>query len=92
MHRRPRLRRGDGLVRAIWSGVIGSASDMLGVWMAPVTAQLMMTLAMGRSPRGCWAEDCTAGAASNRGGKHPVHCLWSAGVVRVAQQDRAQDS
>src|SRR5215470_3995893 len=29
---------------AIWSGVIGSASDMVGVWIAPVTAQLMMTL------------------------------------------------
>jgi hypothetical protein len=29
---------------AIWSGVIGRASDMVGVWMAPVTAQVMMTL------------------------------------------------
>src|SRR5215471_6402237 len=29
---------------AIWSGVIGRASDMVGVWMAPVMAQLMMTL------------------------------------------------
>src|SRR5215831_8451553 len=29
---------------AIWSGVIGKASDMVGVWMAPVMAQLMMTL------------------------------------------------
>src|SRR5262245_23583488 len=29
---------------AIWSGVIGSASDMVGVWIAPVMAQLMMTL------------------------------------------------
>src|SRR5215467_6844293 len=29
---------------AIWSGVIGSASDIVGVWIAPVTAQLMMTL------------------------------------------------
>src|SRR4029450_4108222 len=28
----------------IWSGVIGSASDMVGVWIAPVTAQVMMTL------------------------------------------------
>ncbi len=32
------------LWRAISSGVIGKASDMLGVWIAPVTAQLMMTL------------------------------------------------
>src|SRR5712672_1570588 len=29
---------------AIWSGVTGRASDMVGVWIAPVTAQLMMTL------------------------------------------------
>src|SRR5919198_2667599 len=29
---------------AIWSGVIGSASDMVGVWIAPVTAQVMTTL------------------------------------------------
>jgi hypothetical protein len=29
---------------AISSGVIGRASDMLGVWMAPVMAQLMTTL------------------------------------------------
>src|SRR5262245_26366272 len=29
---------------AIWSGVIGSASDMVGVWIEPVTAQLMITL------------------------------------------------
>ncbi len=29
---------------AIWSGVTGSASDIVGVWIAPVTAQVMMTL------------------------------------------------
>ena len=29
---------------AIWSGVTGRASDIVGVWMAPVTAQVMMTL------------------------------------------------
>jgi hypothetical protein len=29
---------------AIWSGVTGKASDMVGVWIAPVMAQLMMTL------------------------------------------------
>src|SRR6478752_9917786 len=29
---------------AIWSGVIGKASDMVGVWIAPVMAQVMMTL------------------------------------------------
>src|SRR5215469_6404918 len=29
---------------AIWSGVYGSASDMVGVWIEPVIAQLMMTL------------------------------------------------
>src|SRR3954447_8624629 len=34
------------LLWAICSGVIGRCSDMLGVWIAPVTAQLMMTLAM----------------------------------------------
>ncbi len=43
------------LLRAICSGVTGSASDMLGVWMAPVMAQLMTTLlpaglAMARLP------------------------------------------
>src|ERR1700688_5025016 len=31
---------------AIWSGVIGSASDMVGVWIEPVIAQLMMIFAM----------------------------------------------
>jgi len=29
---------------AIWSGVIGSASDMVGVWIEPVIAQVMMIL------------------------------------------------
>jgi hypothetical protein len=29
---------------AIWSGVTGSASDMVGVWIEPVMAQLMTTL------------------------------------------------
>src|SRR5579872_4312611 len=29
---------------AIWSGVIGSASDMVGVWIEPVIAQLMTSL------------------------------------------------
>ena len=29
---------------AIWSGVNGSASDMVGVWIEPVIAQVMMTL------------------------------------------------
>src|SRR5437870_7208946 len=29
---------------AIWSGVIGSASDMVGVWIDPVMAQVMMAL------------------------------------------------
>src|SRR6202167_3192177 len=33
---------------AIWSGVIGSASDMVGVWIDPVIAQLMMTFAIVR--------------------------------------------
>ena len=28
----------------ICSGVIGSLSDMVGVWIEPVTAQVMMTL------------------------------------------------
>src|SRR5581483_9408590 len=32
---------------AIWSGVIGKASDMVGVWIEPVIAQLMMIFAMG---------------------------------------------
>src|ERR1700675_1044965 len=31
---------------AIWSGVIGSASDMVGVWIEPVIAQLMTIFAM----------------------------------------------
>ena len=29
---------------AISSGVIGRCGDMVGVWIAPVTAQVMMTL------------------------------------------------
>src|SRR5690348_1520550 len=29
---------------AIWSGVIGRCGDMLGVWIEPVIAQVMMTL------------------------------------------------
>src|SRR5919201_1341931 len=29
---------------AIWSGGTGKASDMVGVWIAPVTAQVMITL------------------------------------------------
>src|SRR6185436_18983002 len=29
---------------AIWSGVIGRASDMVGVWIEPVMAQVMITL------------------------------------------------
>src|SRR5580700_7642887 len=33
---------------AIWSGVIGSASDMVGVWIEPVIAQLMTIFAMVR--------------------------------------------
>src|SRR5712671_1184656 len=40
---------------AIWSGVIGSASDMVGVWIEPATAQVMTTLfaswGMGGAPR-----------------------------------------
>ena len=35
---------------AISSGVIGRYGDILGVWMPPVTAQLMMTLAMAFPP------------------------------------------
>ena len=29
---------------AIWSGVTGNESDMVGVWIAPVIAQVMITL------------------------------------------------
>ena len=35
---------GRDRLAAISSGVIGSASDMVGVWMPPVIAQVMMTL------------------------------------------------
>jgi hypothetical protein len=53
MHdRRARLRRADcGL--GISSAVIGRCGDMLGVWIEPVTAQVMTTLrlAMGTSSR-----------------------------------------
>src|SRR6202040_4293941 len=31
---------------AMWSGVIGSASDMVGVWIEPVIAQLMTIFAI----------------------------------------------
>src|ERR1700682_2358314 len=43
---------------AIWSGVIGSASDMVGVWIEPVIAQLMTIFAMmfsSLSPCGAFA-------------------------------------
>src|ERR1700730_14041888 len=33
---------------AICAGVIGRYGDMVGVWMDPVTAQVMMTLGAGR--------------------------------------------
>ena len=33
---------------AISSGVIGRCGDMVGVWIDPVTAQVMMTLLMAR--------------------------------------------
>ena len=48
---------------AIWSGVIGSASDMVGVWIEPVTAQVMSTLfaswgiGLSASPMSCWRGD-----------------------------------
>src|SRR5579862_2825264 len=39
---------------AIWSGVIGSASDMVGVWIEPVIAQLMTIFAMVFPPLPPW--------------------------------------
>src|ERR1700693_853462 len=46
---------------AIWSGVIGSASDMVGVWIEPVIAQLMMIFAMVLvSPYSAWTRALTA--------------------------------
>src|SRR5580698_2364482 len=54
--------------RAISSGVIGRYSDMLGVWMAPVTAQLMMILAMAFPPRIRWADFAVVGAGGPEGG------------------------
>src|SRR4051794_19766638 len=47
---------------AICCGVMGRCSDMEGVWIAPVTAQLMMTLVMARSLRSSCAEVAPAGA------------------------------
>lgn len=50
-HRRAGLCRCDGSL-AISSGVIGRCGDTLGVWIAPITAQVMMTfesVAMGNS-------------------------------------------
>jgi hypothetical protein len=56
--------------RAICSGVIGRWSDMLGVWMAPVTAQLMMTLpAMVFSPGSQPGAICTARGSRARAGR-----------------------
>ena len=40
---RARIRRADG-APAICSAVTGRCGDMVGVWMAPVTAHVMMTL------------------------------------------------
>ena len=40
---------------AISSGVIGRCGDMLGVWIAPVTAQVMMTLCFAMSSQSPWA-------------------------------------
>src|SRR3954452_14338386 len=54
--------------RAISSAVIGRYSDMLGVWIAPVTAQLMMILAMA-FPLEADATDC---AAAGREGPEAV--------------------
>jgi hypothetical protein len=56
---------------AIWSGVIGNASDMVGVWIDPVIAQLMMILfamvAVSLLPTGASADLLSAAAASRRG-------------------------
>jgi hypothetical protein len=51
--------------------VIGSASDMVGVWIEPVIAQLMMILfAIGsflpRPGAGCWAVQSFAAGTSSR--------------------------
>ena len=65
------------LACAICSGVIGSASDMLGVWIAPVMAQLMITLsAMPAAP--LFPRSCTRPASSTRGGDQ----VWRTGVAR----------
>ncbi len=53
------------LLRAICSGVIGRYGDMLGVAIAPVIAQLMMTLAM-RPPS--FPQSCTAREGATRSG------------------------
>ena len=78
--RRPRLRRLDAELWAICSGVIGSASDMLGVWMAPVMAQLMMTLLdtlldMDGFPVMALPRSCTGTAAGRRPGRRDRGCL-----------------
>ncbi len=52
--------------RAISAGVIGRCGDIEGVWMAPVTAQVMMTLlGMGRSSVGAHGD--APGAACEGG-------------------------
>src|SRR3954464_2329894 len=56
------------LLRAICSGVIGRCSDMLGVWIAPVTAQLMMTFAIPAPPM---SRDPAPGRAARLDRFHP---------------------
>ena len=84
-NRRARLRRLDrGL--AISSGVIGRYSDMLGVWMAPVTAQLMMILAMAFPPGSRMRSlPCTGFKGQcHRNQRHPVSCPAVRRIMRQA--------
>src|SRR5688572_992504 len=47
---------------AISSGVIGRYGDMVGVWIAPVTAQVMMTLPCAAAIVGIYREETMKGA------------------------------
>ena len=66
--------------RAISSGVIGRWSDMLGVWIAPVTAQLMITLpAMVVPPGSFWSANLHRASAADQGSGAQHHLRGGAG-------------
>src|ERR1700712_2225003 len=76
---------------AISSGVIGRCGDMLGVWIAPVTAQVMMTLCFAMSSWSPWAFPCRDGGIL-RGRAGDDYPAGARHLRRTTGQGRAQDS